>query len=424
MFIDVTPLKVSRDYRLLFIGQFVSAFGTAISFVVLPVQVFALTQSTFLVGMLGAVEFVFILLLAFVGGAYADFIDKRKMLRLAEIGQTIVTAILLSNALLPNPRVWILFFCAAAHAALSALQRPSFEAMMQRIVPPDLMASVGALNSIRWNMTTILGPSVAGIIVAAFGASIAYSIDLITFAASLTAVFLIQSAPPAAQTENRPSIKSVVEGIHYAWRRKEILGTYLIDMNAMFFGMPSALFPAIAATYGAGTVGFFYAAPSVGALLATLTSAWTRRIHRHGLFVAIAAALWGVSIICFGFATNIYTALFFLACAGAADMISALFRFVIWNQTIPTYLRGRLAALEMISYTSGPKLGDAEAGIVASLTSLQTSIVSGGILCVVGTAIVSLLIPEFIKYDGREGLKTKEIAEAQRETETKILLVE
>ncbi len=424
MFIDVTPLRISRDYRLLFFGQFISSFGTAISFVVLPVQVFQLTQSTFMVGLLGAVEFVFILLLAFVGGAYADFIDKRRMLRLTEIGQTIVTMILVANALLPSPRVWVLFGSAAAHAGLSALQRPSFEAMMQRIVPPDLMASVGALNSIRWNMTTILGPSLAGIILAAFGASVAYSIDLITFIASLTAVFLIQAAPPAAQTEDRPSLKSVVEGVQYAWRRKEILGTYLIDMNAMFFGMPSALFPAIAAQFGAGTVGFFYAAPSVGALAATLTSGWTKKINRHGLFVSIAAALWGVSIIFFGFATNLYTALFFLALAGAADMVSALFRFVIWNQTIPTYLRGRLAALEMISYTSGPKLGDAEAGIVATLFSLRTSIVSGGVLCVVGTVAVSLLIPQFIEYDGREGFKRKELEEAMRETETKNLLVE
>lgn len=424
MFIDITPLKVSRDYRLLFFGQLISSFGTAMSFVVLPVQVYALTQSTVMVGLLGAVEFVFILFFAFVGGAYADFIDKRRMLRLTEIGQTLVTTILVFNALLPNPQVWILFACAAIHAGLSALQRPSFEAMMQKIIAPEQLAAVGALNSIRWNVTTIVGPSIAGIILAAFGASVAYSIDLVTFIASLTAVFLIQSVPAPKQTEDRPSLKTVVEGVRYAWRRKEILGTYLIDMNAMFFGMPSALFPAIAAGFGAGTVGFFYAAPSVGALFATLTSAWTKRINRHGLFVAVAAAMWGVSIIFFGFATNLYTALFFLALAGAFDMISALFRFVIWNQTIPNHLRGRLAGLEMISYTSGPKLGDAEAGIVASLFSLKTSIVSGGILCVVGTAVVSLLIPKFIKYDGREGLRTKEIEEAERETETKILMVE
>lgn len=417
MLVDITPLKISRDYRLLFFGQLISAFGTAMSFVVLPVQVFQLTGSTLMVGLLSAAEFVFILLLAFVGGAYADFIDKRRMLRLTEIGQTLVTLMLLANALLPRPQVWILFICAAFHAGLSALQRPSFEAMMQKIIPPDLLSAVGALNSVRWNVTTILGPSIAGIILAAFGASTAYAIDLVTFAASLAAVFLIRAMPPPKQNENRPSLKTVVEGVRYALRRKEILGTYLIDMNAMFFGMPTALFPAIAAQFGAGTVGFFYAAPSVGALFATLTSGWTKKINRHGLFVAIAAALWGVSIIFFGFAGNLYTALFFLALAGGFDMVSALFRFVIWNQTIPNHLRGRLAGLEMISYTSGPKLGDAEAGIVSTLFGLRASVVSGGVLCVVGTGLLCAFIPQFVAYDGRAGLKQKEIEDAERNAE-------
>jgi MFS family permease len=195
-------------------------------------------------------------------------------------------------------------------------------------------------------------------------------------------------------------------------------------MNAMFLGMPTALFPAMAANFGAGTVGFFYAAPSAGALVATLTSGWAKKVNRHGLFVAIAAALWGVAIVFFGLAQNLYLALFCLALAGGFDMISGVFRMTIWSQTIPHYLRGRLAGLEMISYTSGPKLGDAEAGIVATLFSVRTSIVSGGILCVAGTAIISLLIPEFIRYHGVAGIKQKELEEAVRETETKTLLVE
>ncbi len=424
MFIDISPLRISRDYRLLFFGQLISAFGTAMSFVVVPVQVYQLTESTLMVGLLSASEFVLILLMAFVGGAYADFIDKRKMLRLTEIGQTLVTVLLLFNAVLPRPQVWLLFVCAALHAGFAALQRPSFEAMMQKIIPPELMSSVSALNSVRWNLTTILGPSVAGIILARFGASVAYSIDLVTFVASLTAVFLIRAVPRPKQTEERPTLKAVVEGLHYAWRRKEILGTYLIDMNAMFFGMPTALFPAIAANFGAGTVGFFYAAPSVGALFATLTSGWTKKVHRHGLFVSIAAALWGVAMIFFGFAHNLYLALFCLALAGGFDMISGVFRMTIWSQTIPNYLRGRLAGLEMISYTSGPKLGDAEAGIVATLFSVRTSVVSGGILCVVGTVVISALIPQFIRYNGREGIKQKEMEEALGETETKNLILE
>ena len=424
MLIDLSPLRISRDYRLLFFGQLISTFGSAIGFVVLPVQVYQLTGSTLLVGLLSASEFVLILLMAFVGGAYADFIDKRKMLRLTEVGHTLVTAMLVWNALLARPQVWLLFVGAALHAGLAALQRPSFEAMLQKLIPPELMPSVSALNALRWNMTTILGPAIAGIIVARFGAAIAYSVDLVTFCASLAAVFLISAVPRATQTADRPTLKSVGEGLSYAWRRKEILGTYLIDMNAMFFGMPSALFPAMAAGFGAGTVGFFYAAPSVGALVATLTSGWARKANRHGLIVAIAAALWGVSMIFFGFAQNLYVALFFLALAGGFDMISAVFRMTMWSQTIPHHLRGRLAGLEMISYTSGPKLGDAEAGIVATLFSVRTSIVSGGILCVVGTAIISLLIPEFIRYHGSAGIKQKELEEAMRETETKSLLVE
>ena len=424
MFIDISPLRISRDYRLLFFGQLISAFGSVMAFVVVPVQVYQLTGSTLLVGLLSASEFVLILLMAFVGGAYADFIDKRKMLRLTEVGHTLVTALMVFNATLVHPRVWVLFLCAALHAGLAALQRPSFEAMLQKLVPLDLMSSVSALNSLRWNVTSIVGPSIAGIILARYGASTAYTIDLVTFGASLAAVFLIRAVPAPAQTEERPTLKSVVEGMHYAWRRKEILGTYLIDMNAMFFGMPTALFPAMAANFGAGTVGFFYAAPSVGALLATLTSGWAKKVNRHGLFVAIAAALWGVAIIFFGFAQNLYLALLCLALAGGFDMISGVFRMTIWSQTIPHYLRGRLAGLEMISYTSGPKLGDAEAGIVATLFSVRTSIVSGGILCVVGTAVISALIPQFIRYRGSEGIKQKDLEEALRETETRNLLVD
>lgn len=424
MLIDISPLRISRDYRLLFFGQLISAFGTAMSFVVVPVQVYQLTGSTLLVGLLSASEFVLILLMAFIGGAYADFIDKRKMLRLTEVGQTLVTAVLVGNATLPRPQVWVLFVCAALHAGLVALQRPSFESLMQKIVPLELMSSVSALNSLRWNVTTIVGPSAAGIILARYGATTAYSIDLVTFVASLTAVFLIRAVAAPTQIEERPTLRSVGEGLHYAWRRKEILGTYLIDMNAMFFGMPTALFPAMAANFGAGTVGFFYAAPSVGALVATLTSGWAKTVNRHGLFVALAAALWGVAIIFFGLAQNLYLALFCLALAGSFDMISGVFRMTIWSQTIPHYLRGRLAGLEMISYTSGPKLGDAEAGIVATLFNVRTSIVSGGILCVVGTAIISALIPQFISYHGSAGIKQKELEEALREAETRNLLVD
>jgi MFS family permease len=193
-----------------------------------------------------------------------------------------------------------------------------------------------------------------------------------------------------------------------------LMGTYLVDINAMFFGMPMALFPAIAVGFGGASVGLLYSAPSVGALLATLTSGWVRRVYRHGLAVSIAAAVWGLAIVCFGFADRLWLALLCLAIAGAADMISGLFRMIIWNQTIPDHLRGRLAGIEMVSYTTGPLLGNAESGIVASIFSIRTSIVSGGILCILGTGVMALALPAFLRYDGRAGLKRKQQEEAAR----------
>ncbi|MEP6925361.1 MAG: MFS transporter [Pyrinomonadaceae bacterium] len=412
--LDVTPLRVSRDYRLLFFGQIISAFGSMMSFVAVPVQMYQLTESSFMVGLLGVAEFVPIVTLAFVGGALADSVDKRKMLRLTEIGQTLVTLGLLLNTILPRPQIWLLFVFAAFHAGLSALQRPSFESLMQKIVRPEMMTSVAVLNSLRWNLSAIIGPALGGLLIGLYGATSTYLIDFFTFAASLTAVWLIR-AVPAPENADRPSFRSVLDGIRYARSRPELLGTYLIDINAMFFGMPMALFPAIATKLGASaSIGLFYSAVPAGALVISLTSGWTRRVNRHGLMVAIAAALWGVAIVGFGLTDNLWLALVFLALAGAFDMISGIFRQTIWNQTIPNHLRGRLAGMEMISYTSGPLLGNAESGLVASLFSLQTSVVSGGVLCVLGTVVLSALLPQFLNYDGREGLRRKEEEEANR----------
>lgn len=411
--LDISPLRVSRDYRLLFFGQLISAFGTMMTFVAVPVQMYQLTNSSLMVGLIGVAEFLPIATLAFLGGALADAVDRRMMLRLTEIGQTIVTALLLINALSPQPQIWVLFLCAALHAAFAALQRPSFEALIARIVPPEMLPSVAALNSLRWTITAIAGPAVGGILIGTYGAVTTFTIDLFTFIASLSAVWLISAVPPPAGADS-VSLRSIIEGVKYAASRQELIGTYLIDINAMFFGMPTALFPAVADKLGAGaSVGLFYAAVPAGALLVSLTSGWTRRVHRHGLMVAIAAALWGVAIIGFGLTDNLWLALGFLALAGAFDMVSGIFRMTIWNQTIPDRLRGRLAGIEMISYLTGPHLGNFEAGIVASLFSLRTSIVSGGVLCVVGTVALSLMLPKFIKYDGREGLRRKREEEAK-----------
>jgi MFS family permease len=209
-------------------------------------------------------------------------------------------------------------------------------------------------------------------------------------------------------------LRSISEGLRYAKSRPELLGTYLVDINAMFFGMPMALFPAIAESFGNASVGLLYAMPAVGSLIATLTSGWTNRIHKHGLAVIIAATVWGIAIIGFGLANSLWLALVCLALAGGADMVSGLFRMTIWNQTIPDHLRGRLAGIEMVSYTTGPMLGNAEAGIVASLFSIRTSVISGGILCVLGSGLLAVLLPSLLHYDGRAGLARKESEEEAR----------
>jgi MFS family permease len=416
MLLDITPLKISRDYRLLFFGQLVSFFGSMMSFIVVPWQMLQLTNSNEMVGYIFLAEFVPMFFLAFVGGTLADALDRRKMLRLTEIAQTFVTVILLINALLPNPRFWVLYVGAALHAGFAALQRPAFESLIQKIIPNDLMSAVASLNSLRFTFGAIIGPSIAGIITAYVSISAAYAIDLVTFIASLVAVFLI-SAAPAAENADRPSLRSIIQGVKYALSRQELLGTYLIDICAMFFAFPLALYPALARIYGDAYLGLFPAALAVGMLAANLTSGWTKNIHKHGFMVTLAAVLWGVGIIFFGMTNSVWLALFFLATAGFWDMISGIFRSTIWNQTIPNYLRGRLASLEMISYLTGPMLGGAKMGIVAERFSVKIAIVSGGILCVVSVIISALLLPKFLTYDGREGVKQKEIEEAQHEAE-------
>lgn len=413
MLLDLSPLRVSRDYRLLFFGQLVSFFGSMMTFIVVPWQMFHLTGSSSMVGYISLAEFFPMFFLAFLGGAFADYFDKRKLLRMTEIGQTFLTGILVVNALLPEPSIVVLFIVVAAHAGLAALQRPAFESFIQKVIPAEMMASVMALNSVRFQIGMIVGPSIAGIIATQFSVVDAYLIDLATFAASLIAVFMLRYIP-APENAERPSFEGVKRAVKYAFSRQELLGTYFIDIAAMFFAFPQALYPALAGIYGDKYVGFFPAAIAIGALLASVTSGWTRNVHRHGAFVIWAAILWGGGILFFGLAQNIVVALVFLGTAGFFDMISGIFRGAIWNQTIPNYLRGRLASIEMISYLTGPMLGSAKMGIVAEKFGVKAALVSGGALCIVAVGATALFLPKFAKYDGREGIRRREVEEAER----------
>lgn len=407
--LDTGPLRRHRDFRLLFTGQMVSFFGNMITMVAIPYQAFALTHSPLAVGLFGVVQLIPLLALAFVGGALADAFDRRRLVQLTELSLAGLSGVLLVNALLPHPYLWLLYVVAALAAGLDALQRPSLDALLPRLVEHDELAAAGALNSLRSTFGMILGPAVAGLLIASVGLASTYGVDVATFVVSLLALRLMRAVPPPPDAE-RPSVRRVAEGLRYARSRPELLGTYLVDIVAMFFGMPTALFPALAAQYAhadrtipaATALGMLYAAPAVGAFLASATSGWTGRVHRHGLGVLLAAGSWGVAIACMGLTASLPLALVFLALAGAADMVSGLFRSVIWNKTIPDALRGRLASIELVSYSSGPLLGDVESGAVATAFTPRVSVLSGGALCVLGVGLLALALPQFRRYDDRK----------------------
>ena len=396
--IDTSPLRESREFRLLFAGQGVSFAGSMITYVAVPFQAFALTRSSLVVGLVSLAELVPILLIAFVGGALADAFDRRAVVRLSELGLCAATVALLVNSALPHPRIWVLFIAVAFAAAADAVQRPSLSALVPRIISRDRLQAAVALESLRGNIGQVAGPPLAGVLIAAFGLPVTYGVDVASFAVSLAALTFMRAVPPPPEAE-RVSVAAVRAGLAYAWKRQDLLGTYVVDINATFFGMPMALFPQIAASLGGPAIlGVMYTAPSVGALVASLTSGWTRRVHRHGRAIAVAAGVWGAAIILFGFSETLWVALLALAIAGAADMVSGLFRLTIWNQTIPDALRGRLAGVEMVSYTSGPALGNVEAGVVAAIAGVRASVVSGGVLCVLGTVALSAALPRFWRY--------------------------
>jgi MFS family permease len=399
--VDVGVLRRSRDLRLLLSGQLVSVTGSMVTYVALPYQTYRLTHSTLVVGLLGLAELAPLLVTALVGGALADARDRRKMVLRTEACSVVITALLVVNASLGHPRVWPLFVLSALFATVDGLQRPSLDGLLPRVVERQDLPAAIALSSAQSQLCLIAGPALGGVVIAGLGLPWAYGIDVVSFAASLGAMLLLR-ASPAPPDAAPASLRSVADGWRYARTRPELLGTYLVDINAMLFGMPTAVLPAFALHFGGPRVlGLFYAAPSLGALIAALVSGWTASVHRHGRAICLAAMLWGAAIAGFGLAHQLWLALVLLIVAGAGDGISGLFRQRMWTETIPDELRGRLAGIEMLSYSIGPLLGDVEAGGVATATSVRFSIASGGILCVAGTVVVAALLPAFLRYDAR-----------------------
>lgn len=398
MFIDLGPLRQKRDFRLLFIGQFVSVFGSMITYVAVPYQVYALTQSSLMVGLLGTVQLVPLLLFGLWGGAYADAMDRRRMLIGAELLLTLTSLGLSLNAFAPHPSVTLLFVLSGLMSAINGFHRPALEAMTPRLVDREDLPSVSALTAFRGSVGAIAGPALGGVAIAAFGLGPTYLIDVASFFVSLFALGSMASMPPPDQAA-KPGVRSIVEGLAYARSRPELIGTYIVDIVAMTFAMPAALFPAMAQPWGgARAAGWLYSGMSIGSLVANVFSGWSKKVERQGAAVVVSAALWGVAIVALGYAPNLPVAVLCLALAGAADMMSGIFRMTIWNETIPAQLRGRLAGVEMISYMTGPLLGNARAGWMASLRSVAFSITGGGVVCVACVVACIPLLPAFWRY--------------------------
>ena len=393
--VDVAPLRDSRDYRLLWGGQLVSFVGTQLTVVAVPVQVYAITHSSFAVGMLGIAQLGPLLICSLFGGSLADAFDRRKLLLATQVLMALTSAALALNAMGGAPQLWPLYVLPAIAAGLSGIDSPTRSAAVPSLVRPDQLPAALALQQILWQTALVVGPAIAGLVIAQVSLSAAYWGDVITFGVGWLAVFFMRAMKPKGGG-TRAGMKSIAEGLRYLKGRQALQGTFVIDINAMVFGMPRALFPELASRVfggGAGTVGLLYAAPGAGALLGAVSSGWVGRVRRQGFAVLVSVTAWGLAIVGFGLTSILWVALVMLALAGAADVVSAVFRNTILQASVPDRLRGRLSAVHIAVVTGGPRLGDAESGAVSALVGPEFAVVSGGLACLAGVGIIAKLMP-------------------------------
>ena len=400
--VDVRPLRQHRDFRLLWTGQLISETGHQMSRVAVLVQVYALTRSAAAVGLVGLIELVPLLIASIGGGSIVDAVDRRRLLMLTQVAYAASSVLLLLNSLLAHPPVALVYLGAGLAAGVGGIDAPTRSAMTPRLVPRDQLPGAIALNQVMWNTTMIVGPALGGVVVAKAGLAWAYGIDAATYGATLLAAILMRPMPPEGERRAATGVAAIREGFAYLRGRRVLQSTFVVDLIAMIFGMPRALFPVLAVTQfhgGPEIVGVLLAALAVGALAGALTTGWVNRVRHQGRAVLWAVALWGACIVGFGLSRgNLALALVFLAAAGGADVISAVFRSAILQLSVPDQLRGRMSAIHILVVTGGPRLGDFESGIVAAATSPFVSVVSGGLACLAGVGILALAVPAFRHY--------------------------
>jgi MFS family permease len=400
LLVDITPLRESSAYRRTWIGQLVSFIGTQMTMVALPVQIYQLTDSAFAVGLLGAVELLPVLALGLLGGAIVDAADLRRVLLTTSSLLALGSGVLAAQALFGLQELWLLYLAAAFLAAVSAVDGPARSLLAPRLLPPSRIPAASALTHLSLNVGLTGGPLVAGVLIAAFGAGAAYSFDVLSFGYALYAVARLGSIRPEGGG-TPPSLRSIVEGLSWVRRQPVVLMAFLLDFDAMIFGMPRALFPALAETHfdgGASTAGLLYASPAIGALLGGALSGPLGRIRRQGLAVILSVTIWGLAITGFGLSPYLWVAVLLLGIAGAADLVSAVMRRTIVQLATPDTMRGRVSGLYIINVTGGPRLGDLEAGTVAALAGATASAWSGGVLCLLVLSALVAVFPGFARY--------------------------
>ena len=387
-----------------------------ITYVAVPFQIKELTDSYVAVAISGLVEIVPLVIFGLYGGVLADALDRKKLIWVTEALSLLFTGMLLINSMMDSPNLLLIYIVSGLFAATSGLRQPAMQAALPRLVDHEDMTAAAALMSLRWQVGVIVGPAIGGILISTYSVAVGYAADIATFVISIALIAFMKKIPPSHEAE-APSLSALIDGVKYAFSRKDLLGTYLIDLAAMFFAMPTALIPFWADQLGAPwALGLLYAAGTIGSIAITLTSGWTKHVHFYGRAIMWAAIGWGVAIALSGATNYLWLVLLFLTLAGASDMISALFRSAMWNQTIPDNLRGRLAGIELLSYSLGPLAGQMRAASMAAVTTLSISVTSGGIICVIVVVLLASFLPDFRKFD----IRTNKFALENQKTAEKL----
>jgi len=404
LFADTRPLRESPEFRRLWLSSALSSIGSRMTAVAVPVQVYALTQSSFAVGMIGLALAVPLIALGLPAGAFADAVDRRKLVLLTTALLAVVSALFAVQAFFNLRQLWLLYVLIAVQSALVAVDSPARRAFTPRLLPPERIQAASALSFLSFHIGLVAGPLLAGVLIATTGLQAAYSVDAATFAVAIYAVLRLRPMRVRGDSGGM-GLRAVTEGVRFIWRQPVLRMAMLVDLDATIFGMPFALFPALAATHfggGVQTVGWLYAAPAIGGFLSSVFSGPLAQVRRQGLAVLLAIAVWGAALSGFAVTRLLWLAVLLLALAGAADVVNGVFRTTFLQVLAPDALQGRVNSVGFVVGAGGPRLGDVEAGVVAQLTSPVFSAVSGGLACLAGVVVLGLLFPVFARYEARE----------------------